>query len=110
MTHFLKATVNVDDQPGRDFEVRLPVGISESQALLVLESQVPGLYRDRLIADRLDCAIRYFRSRPDLAERLMRFLRRREGLPLLHCHLTPFHKPYGLEDPVSLQSTEKGER
>lgn len=110
MTQFLKATVNVDDQPGGDFEVRLPVGISESQALVVLEGQVPGLYRDQLIAERLDNAIRYFRSRPDLAERLMRFARRRDGLSLLHCHLTPFRKPYDMDDPVALKSIEVGEQ
>lgn len=96
MTQFLKATVNVHQQPGDDFEVRLPAGISESQALVMLEAQIPDLYRNRLIEERLADSIRYFQQRPRLAQRLMALTRRPDGISLLRLHLARFRSFYNI--------------
>lgn len=103
MTEHLRTTINVDDRPGDDCEVCLPVGISESQALDILEDRLPGLYRNRLYAARLDDAIRHFEARPNLAERLMTLLRQPGGIPLLRRHLAPFREPFGMEDPLTVE-------
>ena len=72
----------------------------KSQALVMLEAQIPDLYRNRLIAERLDDAIRYFKERPRLAQRLMALTRRPDGISLLRQHLAPFRSSYNLDDPV----------
>ena len=104
MTDYLRTTINVDDQPGDDCEVCLPVGISESQALDLLEDQLPALYRNRLFVARLGDAIRYFEARPHLAERLITLLRQPGGVPLLRRHLAPFREAYSMNDPLTLKS------